>query len=253
MVAKTYIFSIIGTFLDSLLGLIGVITLAFNQHKIKKFNLSFVAFAAGVLLTGAFMHLVPDSFEKGIKEHVSFQIISLTIFLGILFFYTLEKLIMWHHHHNLDCNKHHLGILVLTGDFFHNIVDGLLIGGSFLASTTLGFIVTLGVILHEIPHELSNFFLLVHSGFSVKKAIFFNFLTALASFIGLIISFFFYDYFSKYVFFITAFAAGNFIYLSLADILPEVNDVVKFKIDIIIYSFWFFSGIVIFYLLSSLF
>ena len=218
------IYILLAILIVSLVSLIGILTFWIKENLLKKYILFLVAISAGLLIGNSFFHLIPESFELFQKLNLTtFLNPSMFILLGIIFFYIIERFIFWHHHHELDCKKHTISSLTLIGDAFHNLVDGLLIAGAFLVDINIGIATTIGILFHEIPQELADFSLLIHSGFSKVKALFFNFLSATFAFIGGLIGYFSLNSNLDFLPFFIAFIAGNFIYLSLVDILPELK------------------------------
>lgn len=210
--------------LVSLVSLIGIATLAYNETFLKRAIFILISLAAGALLGDAFIHVIPEAFAVADP-----LVVSLCILLGILSFFILEKFLNWHHSHGDDefspehAQIHPVGGLVLTSDGVHNFVDGLTIGAAFLVSTEIGVATTIAIALHEIPQEIGDFGLLVHAGFTRAKALLFNFISALTAFLGLWVAFLIAESSEAFIPFITAFAAGNFIYIALADIVPELQ------------------------------
>ncbi len=181
-----------------------------------------VSFAVGGLLGDAFIHLIPESFNKLSEELTA----PLLLLAGILVFFIVEKIIRWSHHHG-PVAEHHVQPVValnLIGDGVHNTIDGMLIGASYLVSIPIGITTTLAVVLHEIPHELGNFSILVHGGLSVKRALFFNFLSALAAVAGGLISLLIGPHVGNYSQFMLPITAGGFIYIAAADLIPELQN-----------------------------
>ncbi|MBU0635667.1 ZIP family metal transporter [Candidatus Micrarchaeota archaeon] len=213
--------SILSVFLVSLLSLIGIAFLALGEKKIRKILLYLVSFSAGSLLGGAFFHLLPEAFESSLESIW----ISTSVLLGILLFFVLEKVIHWHHCHNMKECEHTkaLGITNLVGDGLHNFIDGIIIAASFLVAIPLGIATTLAVALHEIPQEISDFGVLLHAGFSKKKALFFNFLSALGAIVGAIFVFLLHDVIGGLELFLIPLTAGGFIYIASADLIPELH------------------------------
>ena len=172
-----YIFGSVA--LVSILSVVGILALLLKKKQLNSILLLLVAFSAGALLGGALLHLIPEA-----SHHDGFTTeIALYILTGILIFFILEKIIHWHHCHNVDCSehKHHLGTMNLVGDGLHNFIDGALIAGSYMVSIPLGIATTIAVILHEIPQEIGDFGVLVYSGMKPKKALFYNFGFALGT------------------------------------------------------------------------
>lgn len=190
-----------------------------------------VSFAAGGLLGGAFLHLLPELVEEG---HFNVMT-SLYILLGILIFFVLEKILHWRHCH-LAATKSHthtLGYMNLIGDAFHNFTDGALIAGSYLLSVPVGIATTIAVIMHEIPQEMGDFGVLLHSGMKVKKALLFNFLSALTAVLGAVIILGLGISNENLVQIIIPITIGGFIYIASADLIPELHKDVKIKNSII--------------------
>jgi len=210
--------SLISTFLVSLISLIGLVLIFVKKEIIQKITLFLVSFAVGGLLGDAFIHLIPESFDFFKPEAIT----PLLILLGILIFFILEKILRWHHCHEIDCHQEekHIVTLNLIGDSVHNFIDGALIAASFQISSFVGFTTTLAVILHEIPQEIGDFGILIHHGTSIKKTVIYNFITSLTSFLGVFTIFLLNYDFSSYIIPVTA---GGFIYLALTDLTPELH------------------------------
>lgn len=208
----------------SLLSLIGLFCLSLNEKLLRKVLFLLISLAAGALLGDAFIHLLPEAFTEGDPRTVSLLVIA-----GILGFFLLEKFLHWHHSHGDDefspehAKIHPVGSLVLVSDGVHNLVDGLAIGAAFMVSTEVGIATTIAIALHEIPQEIGDFGLLIHAGFSRMKALFYNLLSAVTAFVGLGLAFWLGEMHETYIPLIAAFAAGNFIYIALADLVPELQ------------------------------
>jgi len=200
----------------------GVFTLSIRQEKLEKFLIYLVSLSAGTLLGDAFIHLLPGSFAGGQGNiRASFYILS-----GILTFFVLEKFFYWRHCHDGICDEHNprpFSYNILVGDSVHNFIDGMVIAASFLVSFPVGMATTLAVIFHEIPQEIGDFGSLVYGGFSRKKALFFNFLTALFAILGALIVLILNLEGTGLSDFLIPFAAGGFIYIASADLIPELH------------------------------
>lgn len=163
---------LLSTILISLIAFVGSLTLFLNEKLLNKILLILVAFAAGSLMGGAFLHLLPESLEKTGGSFAVF----LYLLLGFILFFVLEQFISWHYH---PCEKCHrpkpFSYLVLIGDGVHNFIDGLIIAASFSVSIHAGIITVLVVALHEIPQEIGDFGVLVYGGFKKMKALVLNF------------------------------------------------------------------------------
>jgi zinc and cadmium transporter len=215
-----WIYSLVSVVLVSLISLVGVSTLIFKDSTLRKVLLYFVSFAAGALLGDAFIHLLPEAAkESGFTVMISFSIIT-----GIVFFFIMEKIIQWRHCHMPVSREHPhpLTYMNLFGDSVHNFIDGLIIGASYLASIPIGIATTIAVVFHEIPHEMGNFGVLLHGGFTRKKAILFNFLSAIIAIAGTIAALLIgvTEGANPYL---LGFAAGGFVYIAATDLIPELH------------------------------
>ena len=175
----------------------------------------------GGLFGDAFIHLIPEAIEEsgfGMST-------SLLILLGILFSFVVEKFLQWRHCHIPTSSEHphSFAYMNLFGDAVHNLIDGLIVGGSYLVSIPIGISTTLAVIFHEIPQELGDFGVLIHGGFNKKKAVWFNLLTALTAILGAVIAFVAGATIEGFIPLLIPFAAGNFIYIAGSDLIPELR------------------------------
>lgn len=217
----TYIYALGSVSLVSLVSLIGIFGLSLREEWLKKYIFIFISLAVGALLGDAFIHLIPEAFSEGSSP----LLISLLIILGILLFFILEKFLHWHHHGD-DTEENHIhpvGKLVLFSDGVHNFIDGVIIGVSFLVSIPLGIATTLAVILHEIPQEIGDFAVLLHAGYTKARALWLNFLSALLAIAGLILSLVLGDISQNFIIYFLPIAAGGFIYIAVADLIPELH------------------------------
>ncbi len=218
---KIYLYSLTSVFLISLVSFVGIFTLALGDKKLKKILLYLVGFSTGALFGGAFLHLLPEAVEKyGFTPLLSFYVI-----LGILFSFVAEKFISWRHCH-IPTSKEHphpFAYMNLFGDGVHNFIDGLIIGAAFLTDISLGIATSVAIILHEIPQEIGDFGVLIHGGFSKKKALLFNFLTALTAVLGTFFALILGGYIDNLTLFLVPFAAGGFIYIAGSDLIPELH------------------------------
>lgn len=211
---------IAATFLVSLISLVSVAFFFVDKKKMGSIIFYLISFSAGTLLGAAFFDIIPEAAEK--LGTATFEI----VFLGIIAGFVMEKIIHWHHHHHVDHKgEHHhpMGALTLMGDAFHNFFDGVAIAAAFLVNVPLGIATTIAVASHEIPHEIGNFSLLLYSGYTRKRALFFNFLTALTAIAGGLLFYFFSGVVSNFESIALAFTAGTFIYVSSADLIPELH------------------------------
>ena len=218
-------YSIISVLLVSFIPLIGALTLLFKKINLKNILLFLVSFAAGALLGDSFIHLLPEAVEES-----GFTLeLSIYLLLGILIFFILEKFIHWRHCHLPTTNEHPhpLAFMNLIGDGLHNFFDGMIIAGSYIASIPLGIATTIAVILHEIPQEIGDFGILLHGGFTKKKALAFNFLSAILALIGAVLVLIIGNSVEKFSIFLVPFTAGGFIYIASSDLIPELHKETK--------------------------
>lgn len=221
----TYIYAFISVITVSLVSLVGLFFLSLQNEILKKYLCMFISLAIGALLGDAFIHLIPEAFEKISNP----TIVSILVITGILIFFIIEKFLHWHHHgeDKEETHIHPVGKLILFTDSFHNLIDGIIIGVSFLISIPIGIATTFAVILHEIPQEVGDFAVLIHSGYSKRKALYLNFISALAAVLGLVIAIIFGNLAENFVSWILPIAAGGFIYIAVADLIPELKETKK--------------------------
>lgn len=227
----TYIYALVSVIMVSLVSLIGIFSLSFKKEIIEKYISLFISLAIGALLGDAFIHLIPEA----LKNSSNSSIVSLLIIFGILVFFIIEKFLHWHHHNN-DTEENHIhpvGKLLLYSDGFHNLIDGIIIGVSFLISAPIGIATTLAVILHEIPQEIGDFAVLIHSGYTTKRALFLNFISALTAIVGVILALIFGNVAETFTLWVLPIAAGGFIYIALADLIPELQKTKELKYSIL--------------------
>jgi len=218
----------------SVISLVGVFTLSFKESTLRQVLFALIGLATGALFGDALIHLIPEAFESGISTTT----IAFLVMAGILLFFMLEKIFLWRHSHleevesiesveQHDHSPKHLAPLVLVADFVHNILDGVIIGASFLISTPVGISTTVAVILHEIPQEIGDFGLLIHAGWSRGKALLWNFLSALSAVLGLLVVFTIGASVESFVPFVSAVTAGSFIYIAGSDLVPELRKTIS--------------------------
>ena len=248
------IYIILATIIVGLISLVGVVFI-FGKEKKPNFLKALISLAAGSLLAAALLDLLPEALEQKI---ISPEIILGTVLVSIVFFFLLEKVFHWHHCRCEDCgnpcpvNKKNLAAINLIGDGIHNLIDGFLIASAFMLDFQTGLVVTLAVILHEIPQEISDFGVLLFAGLTKVKALLYNFIIALIAVVGAIAFYFFGSQFVYLVPLMAAFAAGNFIYLAAADLIPELHHETDSK-KIISQSFWLLAGVAAIFVLTIVF
>ena len=192
-----------------------------------------VSYAIGALLGAAFLEVIPEAFSKGEPRAVAGGILA-----GIFGFFVLEKLLIWRHCHTENCEAHdphaHLespaghdhgrsGALIMAGDTVHNFVDGILIAAAFLQSTQLGVVAAIAIVAHEIPQEVGDFLILLHSGYSKAKALALNMLSSLATIVGGLIGYFGLQYIRGWEPTLLGVVAASMIYIAVADLIPGLH------------------------------
>ncbi len=222
------ILSVIGV---TLLSLLGVVLFFFDERAMKVMLLYFVSFSTGAMLGDVFINILPEMAE----QPETFGRGTIIVLVGILFAFAVEKLIHWRHCHVLpghNCcgghtahhhHHHSVGIMSTIGETFHNFIDGIIIAASFLSSIPLGISTTLAVVFHEIPHEIGNVAVLLHSGFSKRKAILYNVLAATPGLLGALLVLAVGSSFGDTITYMLPFAAGNLLYIAGSDLIPELH------------------------------
>ena len=216
-----WIYIFVSVLIVSLISLLGVFTLVLNREVLRKMLLYLVSFAVGGLFGDALIHLIPESFEKISPTPIA----SFCILGGILIFFILEKFLRWQHCHIPASSDHVHPVVALNivGDGFLNMIDGMLIAASFLASVPIGITTTIAVVLHEIPQEIGHFGILVHGGVPVRRALLLNFFSALTSFFGAFIVFVIGSHAADFSIYLLPITAGGFLYIAGSDLIPELH------------------------------
>jgi zinc and cadmium transporter len=215
----TFLWILTGGILMSAIALVGSVTLVLSEETLKKILLPLVALAAGTLLGGALFHMIPASVDK-LGNQLS---IYLWILVGFAVFFALEQFLHWHHCHSVPCEhrRRPLTYLILVADGLHNFIGGLAVAGAFLIDVRIGISAWLAAAAHEVPQELGDFGILVHGGWGKGRALAYNFLSALSFVVGGLVAYA--ASLTLDVTFLLPFAAGNFIYIAAADLIPEVK------------------------------
>jgi zinc and cadmium transporter len=192
-----------------------------------------VSYAIGALLGAVFLDILPEA----IKLSANITVLSATILGGILLFFTLEKLLIWRHCHHDHCEAHEpheapvsehgahgrSGSMIMVGDTFHNFVDGIIIAAAFMTDTQLGIVTSLAIIAHEIPQEVGDFMILLHSGYSKRKALVLNLVSSLATLVGGVLAYYALQSMQGFVPILLALAAASMIYVAVADLIPGLH------------------------------
>ncbi|MGD8427891.1 MAG: ZIP family metal transporter [Balneolaceae bacterium] len=204
--------------LMSTIALVGSITLLLKKQTLQKIQIPLVAFAAGALMGGAFLHMIPAA----LTEYGEHDLLFIWVLVGFSLFFILEQFLHWRHCQlKRENTKKPLTYLILIGDGLHNFTGGLAIGGTFLIDIRLGIMAWLAAAAHEIPQELGDFAVLIHGGWKKTTALLFNVVSGLTFLLGGIIAYFVSHQIN--IDFLIPFAAGNFIYIGASDLVPEVT------------------------------
>jgi zinc and cadmium transporter len=194
----------------------------------KKIIPALLSFATGILLTASLLGLIPEAIESsGGKPHL----IMPTVLVSIIVFFFLEKIITWRNCRDNDCEVHSRasGPIILLGDALHNLTDGIVIAAAFLTEFHLGIIIGITILSHEIPQETGDFAILLHSGYSRKKAILFNLISSSTTIPAAIIAYYLLNPFEVFVPYLLAVSAASFIYIALTDLTPELHKSTQLK------------------------
>jgi zinc and cadmium transporter len=215
-------YSLISVGIVSLISFVGILTFTRTFQTKNHFLVFFVSFAAGALLGDVFIHLLPELAEEGLFTLTT----SLYILSAIIILFLIEKYVHWHHHgveiHDPEKHAKPFVFTNLLGDALHNMIDGMVITGAYLVDFRLGIATTVAVILHEIPQEFADFGVLVFGGLKPSKALFYNFLSAIAAVLGSVLVLLF-GANQGIEIKLVALGAGSFIYLATADLIPEIH------------------------------
>ncbi len=219
---NTTIYIFASVILVSLASVIAAIPLLLKKKVSQELLIILMSISVGTLLGSVFIHFLPEA-----TSHKYTLGLAIYILAGFLTFFLIEKGIHWHH--NKKCEKqnahshaYHIAPINLIGDGVHNFIDGLVIAGSYIVSIPLGIAATISIILHELPQEIADFGILLYSGISKTKALFFNFLSALTSVLGAIVGILLSSKFDLGPF-IIPFASGIFLYIAASNLVPELH------------------------------
>jgi zinc and cadmium transporter len=206
-----------------------------------------ISYAVGALLGAVFLEILPHAFDAA----ASAKAVGATVLGGILAFFILEKLVLWRHQHVPQWGEHERaggrhshasdhgesasaprhahhdhgrsGMMIMIGDTFHNFVDGMLIAAAFLADTRLGIVTALAIIAHEVPSEVGNFLILLHSGYTRRQALVINLMCSAAMLLGGVIGYAALNTLQEWIPSLLGFVAASMIYVAVADLIPGLH------------------------------
>ena len=216
-----YTYTILAVLLVSAVSLTGILTLSISRKKLDKVMTYMVSFATGTLFGGALIHLLPEAYENTSNP----MAVSLWTIGGLATFFVMEKFFRWRHCHHPTTQDHVHPVVPMNifGDAMHNFIDGVLIAISFSAGIPLGIATTVAILFHEIPQEISDYFILVNGGLSVKKALMVNFMTASLAMVGAMLALQMSKSITGFTEVLIPFTAGGFLYISGSDLIPELH------------------------------
>jgi zinc and cadmium transporter len=199
------------------IAMVGSTTLVLSEEMLDRLLIPFVALAAGSLLGGAFLHMLPQA----IDQLGNTQAVWLWFLAGFSTFFVLEQCLHWHHCHRAVSKHRPMGHLILIADGLHNFIGGLAVASAFFIDHRVGLITWTAAAAHEIPQELGDFGILVNSGWDRTKALLFNVASGSTFLAGGLVAYALSG--SVDVVFLVPFAAGNFAYIAATDLLPELT------------------------------
>ncbi len=235
-------------FISSLLSLIGAFILSRKSTWKESFSLELTAFAAGVMLTTALLHLAPEALHSGLSEERVFQV----ILSAIVIFFLMERMVWWFHHHHDHHDVKPSALLITVGDSIHNFVDGVAIAAAFLIDPTIGLVTTIAVGLHEIPQEIADFVVMVRAGVSRKRALLVNVVSSTTAILGGTLTFLFDEPIEGVLPLVLAFSAGMFMYIALSDLIPELHSTGDATAQRWKQTVWLFFGILLTFVVTSI-
>jgi len=247
--SESLIFTMVALVVGSVgsVGLAGLLLLA-KDSKLQVISTYLTYLAGGTLLGSAFLGMIPKAITM-LDSKVVFEF----VLAGILFFFVLEKIILWRTCRNVDCERHIKAAapMILVGDAFHNAIDGIVIAASFLTSIELGIFVSISIVFHEIPQELGDFGILLKTGFSRRKALFYNMLSGSSAIVAGIAAYFYMGAVQSLIPYALAFSASSFLYIALADLIPDMHQKTKLG-ESVIQILLIITGVLIIFIIRQL-
>lgn len=238
ILAWIILFSLLG----GVLSVAGAAVVALNTSKVRVPML--ISYAIGAMLGAVFLEILPHAIEVASSPRA----MTATVLFGILLFFALEKLVIWRHCHGDHCEVHAVhteedcpdnahehsssasghdhgrsGMMIMIGDTFHNFVDGILIASAFMVDVKVGIVTAIAIVAHEIPQEVGDFFILLHSGYSKKQAFAFNLISSLATMVGGLIAYFALQQAQDLIPTVLGLAAASMLYVAVADLIPSLH------------------------------
>lgn len=225
----------------SAIALVGSVTLVLRAETLRRLQVPLVALAAGSLLGGAFFHLLPSALAAGPPPEQVWSLVA----AGFVVFFLLEQMLHRHHRQHSGAVREPFTYLVLVGDGLHNLLGGMAIASTFLVDVRLGLTAWLAAALHEVPQELGDFAVLVHGGWSKRRALLLNLLSGLTFLVGGVLTYLLSETVDTSL--LVPFAAGNFLYIGASDLMPELTRHTRRRDDLT-HVLWFGAGLGILWL-----
>jgi len=206
--------------LVSLFSLVGIVLLLLKERILSYVVILLVSFSSGSLFGDAFIHLLPET----VAEHGFTVWVSIFILCGIAGSFVVEKIIHWRHvHYPEQAEMEAFAYMNLLGDAVHNLLDGVVIAAAYAVDIRVGVATTIAILFHEIPQEMGDFGVLIQGGVSRKRALFFNFVTALTALAGAVVTILLINLVDQVIVFLIPFSAGTFIYIAGSDLIPQLH------------------------------
>ena len=227
---RSRLFSVLGGVLSAAAG---GIFLLFGDERLTSLLPHLISLATGTLLGAAFLGLLPEALGSVARDGA--QWVTLSVLAGLVFFFLLEKMVIWRHCHEEHCEGHTdnpnpgadtriaVGTLILVGDAIHNFIDGVLIAAAFLSDVRLGVVTSLAIAAHEIPQEVGNLAILLHSGYSRRRAFTYNLAVSFTTVAGALCAWVGLLQLEAALPYVLAVAASSFIYIAVADLIPGLH------------------------------
>jgi len=218
-----YLWIVIFSLIGGVFSLLGGVVLLFKENWVKKNTLIIISWSAGVLLAVSFLDLFPEALEMGAEHGLEPRSLFVWPFLAMVIFFTLERTLVWFHHHHDFHAERPTNLLLLLGDSLHNFIDGIVITAAFLVSVPTGIVTAIAVAAHEIPQEIADFGIFLKSGMKKGKVFVVNLLSALATLVGALVAMKYLAVVEAIQAQLLAFAAGMFVYIAASDLIPELH------------------------------
>jgi len=198
--------------------LLGAALLLFKESVRARLVPWLVSYAVGTLLGVAFLDVLPEALQS-----LNSTTVFSALLVGILIFFMLEKLVLWHHCHDDHAVHEAAAPLILIGHSVHNLLDGAVIAAATYVSIPLGVSTALAVAAHEIPQEVGDFAILLHSGYSRLKAFWLNLLSGMSAVVGVLLASLAIDRLPHLLPYFLPLAAASFLYIAMSDLIPSLH------------------------------